>query len=90
MPSYHTTVPMPRRSLSKQYHPSLLRQSPQQLEDYLNERARNSPEIALTFFEIAHDTGINGEIVKLFLKALTGHDSGITVGNPELKREPDT
>jgi len=36
----------------------------------------------LIYSEIAREADINAEAVKLFLRKMTGHGSGITVGNP--------
>ena len=59
------------------------------LEDYLNERAKNSPGIAVTCTEIAHDTNIHEEIVMLYLMRIAGRQYSIMIGNPELKKETE-
>jgi hypothetical protein len=59
------------------------------LEDYLNERAKNSSGIAVTCTEIVHGTNIHEEIVMLYLMRIAGKQYSITIGNPELKNETE-
>jgi len=87
MESYPISVPHLRPKDARRWPQSILSESRKKLEDYLNEIAKNSSEDSLTFFHIAHEADIDREIVKLYLRQMTGHSSGITVGNPELKKE---
>ena len=87
MVSYPVSIPMPRGGLPRDYHPSAGRELRRQLEDYLNERAKDSPETVLTYAQIASATGTDKEYIKLFLKPLTGSHGGITIVNSELKNE---
>jgi len=84
MPSYPINVPIPK-GLAKEYSIQVVLELRKKLEDYLNERAKDSPVTVLTYPQIANATGIYKEIIKRFLKPLTGSYSGITINNPDLK-----
>ena len=85
MLTYPVTIPIPKRGLPKSYHPSALPRCRKTLEDYLNRRAKDSRVTVLTYPQIANGTELDKEIVKIFLKPLTGSSSGITITNPELE-----
>jgi hypothetical protein len=87
MLSYPIVVPMPRRRLPRYYHPTAGKEIRKQLEDYLNKQVvainKDSPGTVITYAEIEVATGINREIVKLFLFPLTGNHGSITIINPK-------
>ncbi len=84
MLKYPIHVATPKR-LSKDYHPAGGRECGKKIEDYINERAKNSPFTVLNYFEIADATSIDEEIIKRFLRPLTGSYYSITIHNPDLK-----
>jgi hypothetical protein len=86
MLKYPIHVPTPKR-LSKNYHPAAVRECRKKIEDYINERAKDSPFTVLNCFEIADATSIDEEIIKRFLRPLTGSYYNITIYNPDLKDE---
>ena len=86
MLEYPIHVPTPKR-LSKNYHPAAGRECSKKIEDYINERAKDSPFTVLNYFEIADVTSIDEEIIKRFLRPLTGSYYNITIYNPDLKDE---
>ncbi len=86
MLKYPIHVPTPKR-LSKNYHPAAGRECRKKIEDYINERAKDSDFIVLNYFEIADATSIDEEIIKRFLRPLTGSYYNITIYNPDLKDE---
>ena len=83
MPSYPIHVPTPKR-LPKKYHPAAGRECRKKIEDYINERAKDSPVTVLNYSEIAYATGIDKELVTFCLKPLTASYSGITINNPDI------
>ena len=84
---YPITVPVIRHKRMQQFPLSDRLAMQKELEDYLNERAKDSSGIAVTCTEIAHNTNINEEIVMLYLMRIAGKHYSITIGNPELKKE---
>ncbi len=83
MLKYPIHVPTPKR-LSKNYHPAAGRECSKKIEDYINERAKDSPVTVLTYPQIADATGIDKENIKRFLKPLTASYYGITINNPDI------
>jgi hypothetical protein len=86
---YPITVPLVRHKRIQQFPLSDRLAMRKKLEDYLNERAKNSSGIAVTCTEIVHDTNIHEEIVMLYLMRIAGRHYSITIGNPELKKETE-
>jgi len=71
MPTYPLVIPMPCRRLPGNYHPAAAGPKVRnQLEDYLNERAKDSPVTVLTYPQIANATGIDKEIVAFLLSPI--------------------
>ncbi len=83
MPTYPISVPIPK-GLAKEISRHSALECRKQLEDYLNERAKDSPVTVLTYPQIADATGIDKEIIKRFLKPLTASYYGITINNPDI------
>jgi hypothetical protein len=52
------------------------------IEDYLNERAKDSPATVFYYNAIAGDIGIDKEIVRDFLYQLSGSNVGIAIIKP--------
>jgi len=88
MPTYPISVPTPKR-LPKRYHPAAGRECAKEIEDYINEQAKDSRVTVLNYFEIAGAIGIGNEIVRLCLMPLGGSRDGITINNPQLEKETD-
>lgn len=83
MLKYPIHIPIPKR-LTKEYSTQVVLELRKQLENYLNERAKNSHFTVLNYFEIADATDINEEIITRFLRPLTGSYYSITIYNPDL------
>jgi hypothetical protein len=62
MRSYPVTVRVPPK-ITKRLSPAIALELRNKIEDYLNERAKDSPETVLTYPQIATATGIDKEIV---------------------------
>ena len=61
-----------------------------QIEDYINERAKNYSTIPLSYEQIARDADVPKEVVEVLLRRMGGGYIGITIHNPQLEnsREP--
>ena len=54
------------------------------IEDYLNDRAKNKATLTLTYADIAEKTGTTVQIVRSCLQRIGGGSYGITIQNPNL------
>jgi hypothetical protein len=85
MAKYPVMVKLPHKLLKNLPLDIALKQR-RKIEDYLNERAKDSPATVFYYGAIASDTGIDKEIVMDFLYPLSGSNVGIAIIKPQLER----
>jgi len=89
MAIYPVRVSIPSRRLPGNWPIKFVTEFRKQIEDYLNEQAKNKSVVTLSYGQIARGADVSKDIVEAFLMPLSGGHTGITISNPDLKDETD-
>ena len=75
----------PHLSRQRSYAPAQLRAWRKMIEDYINDRAKASPQEVINYGDIEINLGISKEVIKRFLMKAGGGSNAITIYNSNFK-----
>ena len=84
MLTYPFNVDVPSSLTKKKYPWSFLTEKAREIENYINERCKDTPETVFFYSDIASDLRIDEKLVKAFLQPLGGGHNGVTIYNHQL------